>query len=167
MSELEAARADLQRNLDGFKQQHLDAIEAFQTRCDGLERKFNDLRFGGKLPRSESSKDGGAQLVKAPQAWCRTFAAWAKNGGDGLFDELMDASRWGGVTFQAAGSVGSDPEGGYLVMPILGQQIQLTVDDSNPFRSIARIEFLPRGDAYEEPWDADPSSAWGGLGGRE
>ena len=77
------------------------------------------------------------------------------------FDELMNASKWGGVdpTPQAAGSVGSDPEGGYLVMPILGQQIQSVSDDSNPFRSIARVEFLPRGDAFEEPWDTSPNSA--------
>ena len=106
MSELEAARADLQRNLDGFKQQHLDAIEAFQTRCDGLERKFNDLRFGGKLPRSESSKDGGAQLVKAPQAWCRTFAAWAKMGAT-----AFSTSSWtlrGGVGSRFRQPVASD-----------------------------------------------------------
>ncbi|MCH6587525.1 MAG: phage major capsid protein, partial [Proteobacteria bacterium] len=51
--------------------------------------------------------------------------------------------------------VGSDPGGGYLVGAVVSERINSTLADFVPMRSIARIEPVTEGDAFEEPW-SDP-----------
>lgn len=59
-------------------------------------------------------------------------------------------------------SVGTDPEGGYLVRPTVSAEIAKRVYESSPMRQLATVQQIS-GDAFEEPADWDePSAAWQG-----
>lgn len=56
-------------------------------------------------------------------------------------------------------TIGSDPEGGYLIIPQLDQMIGQILRDVSPFRRIARIRPLLTGNEYEEVNSIDAAGA--------
>jgi len=56
-------------------------------------------------------------------------------------------------------SVGSDPDGGYVVIPARSQGMTQKIFDGSPIRRLARVETITTGDAWEEPIDADDIGA--------
>jgi HK97 family phage major capsid protein len=66
---------------------------------------------------------------------------------------------------QKAMSVGSDPDGGYMVTPTIGQIITGVQFETSPMRAVANIETISS-DAFEAPRDDDEAAA-GWVGEQE
>lgn len=67
------------------------------------------------------------------------------------------------IEVRAGLSVGSDPDGGYFVMPALSAGMTKKLFDMTPMRQLARVETITAGDAWEEPIDFDePDATWVG-----
>jgi HK97 family phage major capsid protein len=56
-------------------------------------------------------------------------------------------------------SVGSDPDGGYTVMPVMSDSMTTRLFDQSPMRKICRVETITAGDAFEELDDRDEPDA--------
>lgn len=63
------------------------------------------------------------------------------------------------IEVRAGLSVGSDPDGGYFVMPALSAGMTKKLFDLTPMRQLARVETITAGDAWEEPVDFDEADA--------
>ncbi|EKS28236.1 phage major capsid protein [Afipia felis] len=60
-------------------------------------------------------------------------------------------------------SVGSDPDGGYFVLPALSNTMTKKLFDVTAMRRLARVETISAGDRWEEPIDnGDTGSGWVG-----
>lgn len=60
-------------------------------------------------------------------------------------------------------SVGSDPNGGYLVLPALSDSMATKIFDQSAMKRLARVVQIPDGDAWEEVVDKDePDAEWVG-----
>ncbi len=60
-------------------------------------------------------------------------------------------------------SVGSDPDGGYTVLPVMSGSLTQRLYDQSPMRRICRVEQIEAGDAFEELDDRDePDATWVG-----
>lgn len=60
---------------------------------------------------------------------------------------------------QAAMSVGSDPDGGYLVLPAISTGMTKKLFDQTPMRRLARVETITAGSEWVEPIDNGESGA--------
>jgi HK97 family phage major capsid protein len=66
-------------------------------------------------------------------------------------------------TIQAGMSVGSDPDGGYLVMPAVSSGMTKKLFDATPMRQLARVETITTGTDWIEPVDkSDAGATWVG-----
>lgn len=60
-------------------------------------------------------------------------------------------------------SVGSDPDGGYFVLPAFSSTMTKKLFDVTAMRRLARVETISAGDRWEEPLDiGEPLSGWVG-----
>jgi HK97 family phage major capsid protein len=111
-------------------------IKSLREYTEGLEKKINRGKLGGG-PRD---LDGLAEH-KAIAKYART-------------DDQTELK---------AMNVGSDPDGGYLVLPVMAQTMITKLFDTTPIRQMARVETITIGDAWEEPIDNDqPDAVWVG-----
>lgn len=70
---------------------------------------------------------------------------------------------WANCAEVKAMSVGSDPDGGYVVMPVRSQAMVTRLYNESPIRRLARVETMETGDAWEEVVDLDEAaSSWVG-----
>lgn len=80
------------------------------------------------------------------------LAAFGRKGESGSLDK-----------FCASMSVGSDPDGGYAVLPALSSTMTTKLYDDVPMRRLARIETMATGSEFVEPIDKDEiDSGWVG-----
>lgn len=56
-------------------------------------------------------------------------------------------------------SVGSDPDGGYTVFPVLSAGVTKKIFDQSPMRRLSDVVTITAGDAWEEPVDLDDLGA--------
>lgn len=56
-------------------------------------------------------------------------------------------------------SVGSDPSGGYVVLPKMAASMIKRIFDASPIRRLARVQQIDSGDAWAEPLDLNDASA--------
>lgn len=107
-----------------------------------LEMRINRLGVGG-----HSGSGGGIDK-----------GALAKE-----YKALTNFVRTGDQAGIKALSVGSDPDGGYTVLPVMSAAMISRLFDQSPMRRLARIETLQTGDAFEEITDPnDPDAVWVG-----
>ncbi|MEY4967214.1 MAG: hypothetical protein RL274_2797 [Pseudomonadota bacterium] len=92
--------------------------------------------------------------------------------GAGLSGTLAEA-RGGLATFARSGDMeplnqmaehramtaGSDPSGGYFVIPTLSDSMTTRIFDENPMRRLSRVVSITSGDTFEEPLDMDEADA--------
>lgn len=131
-----------------------DAIDAFKTHIDKrfddevkereeLEAKINRMGISGFEPAATINK---AALAKEHKA----ISAFIRSGG-------VDVSEIKAL------SVGSDPDGGYTVLPVLSASMTRRLFDQSPMRRLARVENINKGDAFEEILDPnDVDATWVG-----
>ncbi|TDI18404.1 MAG: phage major capsid protein [Acidobacteria bacterium] len=119
-------------------------FELEQQRNDALELKVNRGGLGGGpgpgtglLPQERN------ELNQALRTYLKT----------GKIEGLMHFSP------QSAMEIGSDPGGGWLVVPEFEKLIGQIIRDRSPFRQVARIRLLNSGDAYEETYSKDAAGA--------
>ncbi|MFM2044711.1 MAG: hypothetical protein RLY86_3287 [Pseudomonadota bacterium] len=133
--------ADIITNLGG-------AFEDFKakqvSRLDEIEKRL--MRPGGAL----SPFGAGDQVKGDAVAERKAMAQFVRKGDD---SELKSYSA------------GSDPDGGYTVMPVMSGSITRKIFDTSPIGRLARRETITSGDAFEEIIDPDDIEAvWVGEG---
>jgi HK97 family phage major capsid protein len=82
-----------------------------------------------------------------------------KAGGDLETRALSEFLRTGSDVELKALSVGSDPDGGYMVLPVMGQTMVTKIRDQSALARVARRITIGAGDSYEEVVDFDESDA--------
>ncbi|NOT39303.1 MAG: phage major capsid protein [Alphaproteobacteria bacterium] len=76
---------------------------------------------------------------------------------------LANFVRTGDEAGMKSMSVGSDPDGGYTVLPFMSLAMISRLFDQSPMRRLARIETIQSGDAFEEITDPnDVDAVWVG-----
>ena len=127
-----------------FKANHNAALAVERKEREDLEMRIERLGilsggFKGRLG------DAGPEF--------KAMNDFARNGG----------ADWGQHNELKAMSIGSDPDGGYLVLPVMSQSMTSRLFDMSPMRRLARAETITTGDAFEEPDDRDePGASWVG-----
>lgn len=126
---------------DGLYDEHLNnisrALDSYKSRLDNMETVVNRPEFG------EESKSSAA-----PSEYSKAFCNYLRKGMDAGLEQLSVKSL----------SVGSDPDGGYLVTPTMSQNIVKAVFETSPLRQIASVETISS-DALELIDDHDQAAA--------
>lgn len=112
-----------------------DALDATKGQLNRLE---------GSVYRPEAGKAHGGFENPAVREYKSAFCGYIRKGEDAGLAALE----------QKALSVGSDPEGGYLVTPTMSDYLAKTVLEVSPIRQLARIETISS-DALEVIEDRD------------
>lgn len=121
-----------------FKAQHEATLDAERKEREALEMRINRVGLSGA-----SSPSAAVATAEA-----KALAAFARTGSDAELKGM---------------SVGSDPDGGYLVTPHLSDKINAKVFDHSPIGRLARRVLIDTGDSFEEPLDhSDIGAAWVG-----
>lgn len=126
---------------DGLYDEHLNtisrALDNYKARLDTIETAYSRPELGGDV----KSQAGHSEYSKA-------FRNYLRKGMDAGLEQLSTKAL----------SVGSDPDGGYLVTPTMSQTIAKAVFETSPMRSLAAIETISS-DALELIDDHDQASA--------
>ncbi|MBB4287505.1 phage major capsid protein [Roseospira goensis] len=126
-----------------------DTLTSIKTTVEGMGKRLD--RVEARAGRAGVS--AGTETRSGVEVEHRALAALAR-GDDKPMIELR--SMWSG----------SDPDGGYVVMPELSKTMTKKLFDATPMRRLARVETITQGDAWVEPIDADDIGAtW--VGERE
>jgi len=121
------------------------AIKRQDDKIDQIDAKF--ARVGGFNPANDNAANPVA--LREERA---AIAAFGRKGESGSLD-----------TFCAGMSVGSDPDGGYAVLPALSTTMTEKLYDEVPMRRLARVETITSGSEFIEPVDKDEiESGWVG-----
>ena len=118
--------------------------KAQNDRMDELELKFNRQGLGALGGSGFGEK--GIEL-KALNGAVRALLAGQQSKADDLFIEAK------------AMSVGSDPDGGYVVHPVISAGMTKVMAEISPVYRLARKIPMTTGDAFEEPIDRDSAEA--------
>lgn len=144
-------------NVVELLEQQGQAFEAFRKNVEGalsterkereaLEAKINRKGVGLSLAVDATSDPGALREIG------EAFRGFIKSGDKSGFVEL---ERKGMM-------VGSDPDGGYAVIPEFSNQITKTLKDVSPMRGIANVRTIST-DSLEELYDIDDAdAAWVG-----
>lgn len=123
------------------------AFKSFIARYDASldderkEREALELRLS--RPGTAAGNAGATAAIER-----KAVAAYAKNGSE---------------TELKAMSVGSDPDGGFLVMPAMASAIRDKLRDQSPIATLARKVIVTTGDGWSEPFErGDTGATWVG-----
>jgi len=151
------------------------ALKGAADRMDEIEKKLNRGKLGGgwgdagdgrkaaeafardaKARRGELRADFDPDKVDLEEVkgYCKAFDVYLRKDDKGLQGAEVKAM-----------SVGSDPDGGYMVTPTIGQIITGVQFESSPIRQLADVQTISS-DAYEAPRDDDEAAA-GWVGEQE
>ncbi len=132
-------------------------VTALEGKVDGIAKKVDEIAGGVKAAEqradrieARSARTGLGRAAEAPsgiEIEHRAIAAFARG------DERPM------LELRAGMSVGSDPDGGYVVMPQLSSNMTKKLFDATPMRRLCRVETITQGDAWVEPIDADDVGA--------
>lgn len=129
-----------------------DGVNALNSKIDQQHGEIERIqavlrRPGGFDPANDNSPDRAA--LREERA---AIAAFGRKGESGSLD-----------TFCAGMSVGSDPDGGYAVLPAVSTTMTEKLFDEVPMRRLARVETITSGSEFVEPIDKDEiESGWVG-----
>jgi HK97 family phage major capsid protein len=176
-AEYDAQLEKINGQIDQFmdKQKTLDQErESVNARADELERKVNLLQ-GTSLNGGGSAQDlkKHAQLFEAVkkgrplnelgevnmehyQAYANSFRTYLRYG--------MDCPEMRNAEVINSMSVGSDPDGGYLVPTEMDGNIIKRIHETSDIRAIATVTQISSGDALEIPNDVNQAASGGWVG---
>lgn len=110
---------------------------------EALEAKLN------RMGLSPGAGAGGGVETKDLHDAREAMGAYIKHGNSSKLVEMK------------AMSVGSDPNGGYIVLPALSASMNSKIFDQSPMKRLSRLETITSGDAWEEIDDHDePDAEW-------
>lgn len=130
--EVKAALTDLTASTKATLDKIATEVRNITKRQDEIEKKANRSRLGGH----NEECDGAAER--------KALGVFVRTGNDSELKSM---------------SVGSDPDGGYVVHPVISQTMIKKLFDQSPMRRLARTETITTGDAWEEPIDKDEVGA--------
>ena len=144
------------------------ALKASTERMDDIEKKLNRGRLGGGWGDGDEGRKGAEAFARDAKArrgelktdfdpdkvdleeiksYCKSFPVYLRKDEKGLQGAETKAM-----------SVGSDPDGGYMVTPAIGTIINGVQFETSPMRAIANIETISS-DAIEYPTKSRPAAA--------
>jgi HK97 family phage major capsid protein len=135
-----------------------DSIKLSQKHAEEIEAKFNRGGLGGRGGEDAEIKAAGDFAALTGQAvtlddfrdYKKGFATYMRKGPDGRQPELKGLS------------VGSDPDGGYLVTPDVSGRMVKKIYESSPIRQVASVITVGT-DSLEGPIDnGEAGAGWVG-----
>jgi HK97 family phage major capsid protein len=127
-------------------------LKAQAEQANEIERKLNKRGFSAL-----GAGDAGAAELKAAR---EGLAAFARGDAKGMSEAHAKVAE---LTGRKDMSIGSDPNGGYTVHPVVATRLLQKLYDLVPMRRLATIETISEGDAFELPIDRDePDAQWTG-----
>lgn len=146
MDELKEA---VHRGLDDMTKATMDQFEAVKVVLahEKKEREALELKIN-RMGLSTGGGIGGIETKDLHDAR-EAMGAYIKHG---------DATK---LVEMKAMSVGSDPNGGYIVLPALSTSMNSKIFDQSPMKRLSRLETITTGDSWEEIDDHDePDAEW-------
>ena len=130
----------------------LDTIEASTTEVKSAVKaqasRIDALEAINKRPGGVSHNNDNSDIKVERDG----IAVFARSGDDAKLKAI-----------QASMSVGSDPDGGYLVLPAVSTGMTKKLFDITPMRQLARVETITAGTDWVEPIDkSDAGATWVG-----
>lgn len=132
-----------------------DAIELSQkesAKAAALEAQVKSLEAAFSRPSFGEKKEEVVEIAK------KAFNEFAKSNDSNRKDFSDFVKQAGYAEELKALSVGSDPNGGYLVLPTFGGIINTKVFETSPIRQLATVETI-NSDVYEVVLDYDETGA--------
>ena len=130
---------------DPLYQEHLDnissALDNYKQRLDQIETVYNRPLLGAEAEGTKSFDPMHGEYGKA-------FRSYLRKGMDAGLEALQTKAL----------SVGSDPDGGYLVTPTMSSKIVQAIFETSPLRQLASVETISS-DALELIDDHDQAAA--------
>jgi HK97 family phage major capsid protein len=142
--------AEIRTAIAGFTTTAETRMAALDTAITGIGTRLGEVEKVLRRPGA----GGGANDNKSTgiEAERRAISHFVRTGDEARIIEV-----------RAGLSVGSDPDGGYFVMPALSAGMTKKLFDQTPMRQLGRVETITAGDAWEEPIDFDePDAVWVG-----
>jgi HK97 family phage major capsid protein len=136
------------------------SVEAIKASLDSIENSTNTLKNAQAaneqrldLLEAHNKRPGGRRHDNdnhEVKAELDAIAVFARSGDDSKLKEI-----------KAAMSVGSDPDGGYFVLPTVSTGMTKRLYDQTPMRRLARVETITVGSEWIEPVDnGESGAAW-------
>lgn len=110
-----------------------DFMDSTKTALDGLTAKSTDLEKALARGVKAGPDNGGEEITPEKKAYYDAFKNYLIQGGDEA--HLKDLHK-------KALSVASDPDGGYLVTPVMSSTIIKTINEYSPIRALAAVETI-------------------------
>ena len=139
--------------------------KAFEEKQTALEKELSEVKTAvNRAPVGANTKDKLEELVTKRNKLFNEFAR-TKGANKMEFDEYLEQRASEDPELKAL-SVGSDPDGGYLVMPEFGGVIATKVFETSPVRQLASVTTVGNTDTYEVVVDYNEAGAgWVGESG--
>jgi HK97 family phage major capsid protein len=130
-------------NADPLYNEHLNnismALDNYKSRLDTIETIYNRPLLGD---------DANIKSTASHSEYSKAFRNYLRKGMDGGLEALQTKAL----------SVGSDPDGGYLVTPHMSSKIVQSIFETSPMRQLASVETISS-DALELIDDHDQAAA--------
>jgi HK97 family phage major capsid protein len=140
-----------QTKFDNIQKSIGDAIEegqAFKAKQKATEDELNALKTAfNRAPSASTGANEEKELAKKRKEAFNRFAKSGDTKSKQYFDEFVKEDVKDELEKKAL-SVGSNPDGGYLVMPEMGGIINTRVYESSPMRQLATVTAVAT-DTYE------------------
>lgn len=142
----------IKASVDAFTIKTTETITAITAKTDAVQAEVDRIAAVLKRP----GFGGGAANDNEPNAALRTereaVALFARTGDDSKLKAI-----------QAGMQTGSDPDGGYSVLPTYSTSMTKKLFDQSPIRRLARTETITQGDSFVEPIDnGETEAVWVG-----
>jgi HK97 family phage major capsid protein len=137
---------DIERkgHADPLYQEHLNninsALDNYKNRLDQIETAYNRPLMG--------ENEGHKSFDPMQNEYSKAFRSYLRKGMDAGLEVLQTKAL----------SVGSDPDGGYLVTPTMSSKIVQAIYETSPMRQLASVETISS-DALELIDDHDQAAA--------
>jgi HK97 family phage major capsid protein len=136
-------------NSDPLYTDHLNNISAAM---DNYKKRLDQIETAYHRPPLETAADGFKAAPAGDGEYGKAFRNYLRKGLDGGLEALQTKAL----------SVGSDPDGGYLVTPTMSSKIITSIFETSPMRQLASVETISS-DALELIDDHDQATAgWTG-----
>jgi HK97 family phage major capsid protein len=156
-----------EKNVKALDERLSKAQEAHKAASDAAEKRMNELEKAIRRPGADDGKSA-AELEKKAQALGReigrpNLSVDEYKAYGAAFDNYVRRNNVGGSVDEIkALSVGSDPAGGYAVLPDTSGQMVKMIYETSPMRQIANVVTIGT-DALEGNYDlADVTQGWVG-----
>lgn len=128
---------------------HMEQLTKISTALDNYKQRVDALETAQARPGLDLSVKGYAPVAGRHESeYRKAFCTYLRKGLDAGLEELHTKAL----------SVGSDPDGGFLVTPTMSQGIIKRVQENSPMRLLASVETISS-DALEILEDVDSAAA--------